>query len=247
MKNFDFKETDEEGLQTLETIADAHAFNKWMYETVAPHTRPGNMLEIGSGIGNISHFFLEDGREMVLSDLRLLYCQFLQRKFGKHPCCRNILQLDLVHPDFDQQYSSLLGSFDNAYALNVVEHIANDGQAILNASKLLRPGGRLIILVPAWPCLYNAFDEELHHYRRYTASSLAALIQTAPLGLLRCFYFNFMGIPAWYISGKLMKNRVIPGSQMKLYNALVPVFKRIDPLLGRKAGLSVVAVAQKLP
>ncbi len=245
MRQFTFKEIDEEGLQTLETIADAHRFNRWMYETIAQYTIPGNILEIGSGIGNISHFFLEDGRDIYQSDIRGLYCSYLARTYGQHPHCKDILQLDLVHPDFTKVYASILGTFDNLYALNVVEHIEDDQQAIANCYKLLKAGGRLIILVPAFQSLYNSFDKELFHYRRYSRQKLEQLLISHQFKLQKSFYFNFMGILGWFVSGKLMKNRVIPDGQMQLYNRLVPVFKLLDLVLNKVLGLSVVAIGDR--
>lgn len=245
MKEFAYKDIDEEGLKTLETLADAHRFNRWMYETIAPHLLPGSLLEVGSGIGNISKFFLQAGRPIMQSDLRDRYCQYLQRTYGSHPMCQDVVQLDLVHPGFEQAYASLLGQFDNLYALNVIEHIRADGLALANCRKLLRPGGRLIILVPAFPWLYNRFDEELHHYRRYTAAGLARRFEEQGLTVTDRFYFNFVGMAGWFVSGKLLRHRIIPEGQMKLYNRLVPLFRPLDTVFRGMAGLSVVVVGDR--
>lgn len=56
MKEFEFKAVDSEGEDTLNTIALAHRFNHWMYCSIKPFCK-GKILEIGSGIGNISDFF----------------------------------------------------------------------------------------------------------------------------------------------------------------------------------------------
>ena len=53
MSEFSFKEIDEEGMETLKAISEANKFNEWMYERIAPDCS-GKILEIGSGIGNIS-------------------------------------------------------------------------------------------------------------------------------------------------------------------------------------------------
>ena len=57
MKEFQFKVEDKEGLNTLETISKADKFNRWMFDTISPYCK-GRILEIGSGIGNISQFFI---------------------------------------------------------------------------------------------------------------------------------------------------------------------------------------------
>ena len=56
---FQFLEKDKFGLETLDTIAEADKFNEWMYQILKPFCN-GEILEIGSGIGNISSFFIED-------------------------------------------------------------------------------------------------------------------------------------------------------------------------------------------
>ncbi|GAB4402298.1 MAG: hypothetical protein OHK0039_00090 [Bacteroidia bacterium] len=247
MRKFAYKELDQEGLETLQTIASAHRFNRWMYETVRAHIVPGTVLEVGSGIGNISALFLEAGYDLTLSDIRENYCGFLETQFAGHASLRDIVQLDLVHPDFEQVYAPYLGQYDNLYALNVVEHIEDDALALANCKKLLRPGGRIIILVPAYQALYNKFDENLYHYRRYTRRSLKAVFRQSGLRVLADFHFNFIGIFGWWLSGSVLRKDLIPAGQMNLYNKLVPVFRLIDRLVLRQAGLSVVVVGTNEP
>ncbi|MBS0001194.1 MAG: class I SAM-dependent methyltransferase [Cyclobacteriaceae bacterium] len=238
------KDTDPEGQITLEVISEAHRFNRWMYETIEPFCT-GKILEIGSGIGNISAFFLEAGHPIVLSDIRKNYIEHLERQFSDHSNLLGIVQMDLVDPDFMNKNVSMLGTFDTLFALNVVEHIQDDHLAIQNACALLRKGGTLIILVPAFNFLYNQFDRSLGHYRRYTRKSLKALLVRNNLKTLHSRYFNLAGTFGWFVSGKLQKNNTIPGRQMKLYNRLVPAFKMLDKLVLNNAGLSVIAVGRK--
>ena len=117
---FKAQQVDLEGMQTLENISGAPKFNRWMYETVAKHCS-GDILEIGSGLGNISDFFISDGYSLALSDLRENYLDILSEKFS--PTALDIFQLDLEHPDFEMVYQKYIGRFDTVFALNVVEHI----------------------------------------------------------------------------------------------------------------------------
>jgi len=244
MKKFAYKELDKEGLETLQTISEAYRFNQWMFETIQPYVKAGRILEVGSGIGNISSFFLDNGYNLCLSDIRENYCGFLEEKFAEHPHLIDIIRLDLVEPLFDQVYASWLGSFDTLYALNVIEHIEDDILALSNCKKLLRPGGRLIILVPAYQVLYNNFDKNLHHYRRYTRQSLKKVFQANEIPVLADFHFNCIGIMGWFLSGKLMQKDTIPSGQMKLYDQLVPVFRIVDKMLFNQLGLSVIVVGE---
>ena len=229
------------GAKTLDTIAAADRFNKWMYDTISPFCN-GRILEIGSGIGNISALFIRDGKRIMLSDVRPEYCERLNAQFsGK---CEGIVNLDLVHPQFDQQHANLLSSFDTVFALNVVEHIKDHELALRNAAKLLRTGGSLVILVPAYQWLYNGFDKELEHYRRYTRRQLNA-VMSPHVNITRSQYFNCAGIAGWFISGSILRKKLIPGGQMKLFNTLVPAFRLLDRLVNKAVGLSVIVAGTK--
>lgn len=247
VKKFIYKELDQEGLETLETIAAADRFNQWMYETVAANLIPGNVLEVGSGIGNISKVFLDAGYQLTVSDIRENYCGYLEENLSHYPNLKDIVKLDLVHPEFEKVYATYLGQFDNLYALNVVEHIEDDVLALDNCRKLVRPGGRIVILVPAYQALYNTFDENLFHFRRYTRTTLSRVFFKNKLTILKAFHFNFIGILGWFFSGSILKKETIPSGQMNLYNKLVPIFRLIDRLLLRQAGLSVIVVGEVPP
>lgn len=236
---FVFKELDIEGMATLEAIANAPRFNEWMYQVTSSRLT-GRILEIGSGIGNISEQYLSDGRKLMLSDIRENYCEYLDRKFEKEPTCAGVRQIDLVHPRFEEEYADLLNSFDGVFALNVVEHIADDFLAIANAKKLLRDGGRLVILVPAYQALFNEFDRSLEHYRRYTEGALKKVFKANNFQIVHSQYFNFAAIAGWWFSGSVLKNKTIPTGQMRVYNMLVPVFKIVDKLVLNRVGISVI-------
>lgn len=239
MYDFHFKEIDVEGQTTLEAIDKADNFNEWMYQTIKPYCK-GKVLEIGSGIGNISRYFLRDHFDITFSDIRTSYCDVLLQKFP----ASKIVEIDLVDKDFDTKFFSLFGTFDTVYALNVVEHIKDDNLAILNAKKLLKEGGNIIILVPAYQFLYNRFDIVLEHYRRYNKQTLNTLI-ARHFTVIHAKYFNFIGIFGWFFSGSILKKKTVPAGQMTLFNKLVALFKLADKLLFNKAGLSVINVGKK--
>lgn len=230
---------DETGYQTLEVIAKADKFNQWMFETIRPHCH-GNLLEIGSGIGNISRFFIQSGYSLTLSDTDEHYIEQLKNTFPG----TNTLSIDLAHVDFPTKYIQLFQAFDTVILLNVLEHIEDEQEAIENCRHLLKPGGSLVVLVPAYSFLFSKMDRELHHYRRYTSKKLFNLVSKKKFNVRKVFYFNAMGISAW-IYGKLLGLHSIPSKEMKLFNNLVPVAKFIDKILFEKAGLSVIMVAQK--
>ena len=233
------KQVDEEGEETLRAIAEADRFNEWMYDQVRPFAQ-GRILEIGSGIGNLSAFFIRDGHDITLSDVRVQYTQQLSESFPG----RKVLDMDLVHPDFEVKYKDQLGTYDLVFALNVVEHIRDDRLALSNMRSLLRPGGVMFVLVPAYPFLFNNFDRALEHFRRYTSRSLAE-IHPSGLTVMHKRYFNLMGIPGWFLVGGLLRRKIIPASNMRLYNVLTPFFRWMDRLVFNQVGLSVIQVSRR--
>ncbi len=243
-KQHSFKELDIEGLEALEAISVAPQFNEWMYQTISSNLN-GKILEIGSGIGNISNCFLEDNHSILLTDIRKNYLNYLKANLESKDTLLGIRQLDLVHPKFEIIYKDLLGQFDGVFALNVVEHIEDDSLAIANCYKLLKKGGSLVILVPAYQWLFNSFDIGLEHYRRYTKKSLTKLFKKSKFSINHTQYFNFAGILGWLVSGTILKKKMIPKGQMILYNTLVPIFKIVDKLLLNKIGLSVIVEGTK--
>ena len=242
-RHFQFKEHDAEGLETLKAIKDADAFNSWMYSQIAPFVE-SPVLEIGSGIGNISKCCLADGHSLTMTDIRSEYIDFLKDAFSERT--EDILQLDLVDEHFDQNYSNYIGRFKTVFALNVIEHIEDDNRAIQNATKLLCDEGKLIILVPANAILYNKLDSNLFHFKRYGFRDLSKLMETSPLKLEIIKGFNGLGIAAWVYGGLFSRKGVIAGGDMKFYNRLVPIAKWVDKITFFKLGLSLIAVSRKV-
>lgn len=239
-----FHETDPTGLQTLERFAAATRFNRWLFDTIRPYCK-GHVLEVGSGIGNISKLFLESNIQLTTSDLREAYCNYVLQQFGSNPHLAGVTSIDLAAPGFTQRYSHLLQQFDTVVALNVVEHIEDDIKAVQHCMELLKPGGHLVVLVPAFQVLYNSFDKELGHYKRYTGRSLRALEKKAGLEVIHQQYFNVAGIPGWFINGSVLRRHLIPRRQLMVFDKLIPILKLADSITFHSIGLSTIAVGRK--
>jgi 2-polyprenyl-3-methyl-5-hydroxy-6-metoxy-1,4-benzoquinol methylase len=233
------------GAVTLDIISKADKFNNWMYDTIKPFCK-GPILEIGSGIGNISNFFIKDNCDIFLSDISANYCFELEKKFKPFKNFKGTEIINLTDSNFDKKYTNHIGKYNTIFALNVIEHIYDDLQALENCRKLLKKNGNVIILVPSYQNLFNQFDTELGHFRRYNKSSLAGVLLKSNFKIIHTQYFNFVGILGWYLSGKILGKKIIPKGQMKLYNTLVPIIKIIDKLVFNRAGLSTIIVGTKL-
>jgi SAM-dependent methyltransferase len=234
---------DPAGLETLELFSNAPSFNRWLFESIVPYCQ-GSILEIGSGIGNISRYLLQQPGPVFLSDLRVEYCDTLRGLFGNSSNLGAVFQLDLSLPDFEDKYAQWMHQFDTVVALNVIEHIRADGLAVTNCKKLLKKNGHLIVLVPAYNWLFNSLDLELGHFKRYQKKSLKKLLESQGMEVSRSRYFNAAAIPGWWFSGSVLKKKIVPYHQLRIYNKLVPLFRMIDRLLMQNTGLSVIAVAK---
>jgi len=214
-----------------------------MYDTIRPYCC-GNILEVGSGIGNISSFFVKDNFQITLSDVDDHYLQTLKSKYATSSNVRDIMLLDLEHNDFENAYNNKQHSFDTIFLLNVLEHIKEDDKAVQNCRYLLKDGGTLIILVPAYSWLYAKLDKTLAHYRRYTLRKLKGIFSRQQLTVKAQFYFNGIGIIAWSYA-KVFRLSVVPSTEMKVYNIVVPLAKLVDKIVMRRVGLSAVIIGNK--
>src|SRR3569832_2490022 len=96
------RDTGREASKTLHAIRHAHQFNAWMFNTVRPFIT-GNVLEAGSGIGNISAFLLKQENKVWLSDFDESYCRFLHYKFASSPHLKAVLHHNHKQKKKDRQ------------------------------------------------------------------------------------------------------------------------------------------------
>ena len=132
--------------------------------------------------------------------------------------------------------------FDTVIYIDVLEHIEDDRGELEAAFALLRPGGRIVVLSPAYQFLYSEFDRAIGHFRRYTASQLCAITPPGARGQTT-FYLDSVGMMA-SAANKLFLRQTMPGrGQVLTWDRLmVPLSRLIDPLVGRSFGRSVIAV-----
>jgi 2-polyprenyl-3-methyl-5-hydroxy-6-metoxy-1,4-benzoquinol methylase len=245
MLSEELKFPDPVGFETLDVISTADQFNKWMYETIAPFIK-GDVLELGSGIGNISSFLIKNFDNVTLSDYNLYYCQYLKEKYSSQQNLKAVYSIDLQKENFEDQYKSLKGSFDSIILLNVIEHLKKDSKAIENCHFLLKKNGNLIILAPAFKGLYSRLDKKLGHYRRYTKKTLFSIFNLEHFTILKLQYFNFLGFGGWLVLNKFFGREKLDAVSMKNFDHLVPLAKVLDKMVGNKIGLSAIVFAQKL-
>ncbi len=229
---------DKYGSQILARLSRAPRFNNWMAETIKPFCGQ-RVLEIGSGVGNLTSQLLPRKR-YVVSDINPLYLQTLatlqtDRPYLKAKYC------DVTDP---ATFPVAQGPFDTVICLNVIEHVKDDAGAMKNLASVLAEGGKAIVLVPQGQWAFGTLDEVLGHERRYDEAGLRKLVEGAGLEVKHLIKFNRIGTVAWLLNGKLMKRRSFGRIQVAMLNLLTPIFKLVDGLLPVPA-LSLIAVAER--
>ena len=227
------------GEETLNRINQMIRFNRWMFEVIQSGIGH-RIVEVGCGIGNITEFLLTNESKVLATDISEQYLDRIDKKFNHNPN----LQMEIWDISNPPSYKIKDFTADTVVCLNVLEHVENDEDALLNIKSALIPGGRLILLVPSYKWLYGSLDKELGHFRRYKWKELKALLEKTGYEIEKHFYLNSAGIPGWWFSGKLLKRKILPNKLLKTYHQLVPFFKFFEKMAGQSFGLSVIAFAR---
>jgi len=226
------------GIKTLEVLEGADNYNAWIAEKFFPYIKTP-ALEIGAGTGNISSFFTEI-ESLVLTDNDSKLVKFLANKF--------VLQKNVRAEvlDIASKFGEVKNKFKTIYAINVLEHIKDDNLALKNIGKLLVPNGKIILLVPAKKFAYTKLDKSLGHYRRYERQELVEKLERSGFKVEKVEYFNVLGLLSWLIRDRISRNHnQLKKSQVKVFDAIVPLLRKIEPTKNLPFGISLIAVARR--
>src|SRR3954447_25969490 len=121
--------------------------------------------------------------------------------------------------------------FEVVAAFDVVEHCEDDVRALVELTRVLRPGGRLLLSVPAYQWAWSDHDVRAGHYRRYTRPALEQLVEVAGLTVLRATYAFGSVFPFFVAERALREARRRTGRSTE--QRLTPVSPGTDRLLMR--------------
>ncbi len=224
---------------TLLLLEEAQAYQAWLFKQIRPFLQ-GDILEVGCGIGNLTGFFLSYGR-VCATDVQEKYLEVIREKYGSHPQLIGTLVWDIRTSPF-QHFQR---SFDTLVCSNVLEHIEDDLTVLHHFYQILSARGRLVLLVPALKWLYNPLDQNLGHVRRYARKELATKMRQSGFRLLQLTYFNPFGMLGWFVNGSLLRRRLLPEQQVRVFNRFVPLFRFLEQFLPRWTGQSLIAIGEK--
>jgi SAM-dependent methyltransferase len=224
----------------LALFAQARKWKTYWSDKIRPHLGK-SVLEVGAGLGTNTTFLLGPEQESWLclepdaslaARIPATLADSSRRGIVK---TRTGTLRDLPAKE----------TFDTILYIDVLEHIEDDLGEMRVALAHVSPKGKIVVLSPAHPWLFNEFDRALGHYRRYTPRSLRAC---APPGatLIEIYALDSFGLMA-SVANKLLLHQSMPSPKQIAFwdRCLVSLSRRTDPLIGFSLGKSLIAVWQK--
>lgn len=192
----------ESGAHFIDVASRNHAINE-LKRTVG--NKPVSIMEVGCSAGHLLADMRRSLPEAVLTggDYTLGTLVELGGKMPGIPLVRFNLADSPLASDI----------YDAMVLLNVLEHIEDDAAATSHIARMLKPGGVAVIEVPAGPELFDDYDRQLQHFRRYTLQGLCGVIEGAGLKVERRNYLGALIYPAFYLAKKLSQFRPRPAAE----------------------------------
>jgi SAM-dependent methyltransferase len=221
--------------EVLEGLATAVNHRRWFVELALPYLGD-NPIEIGSGLGDYALEWAHHLPRFTASEADPDRLVLLKERLADRT---NIDVREMLLPTTDR------GDYSSAVSYNVLEHIEDHVGALRSMSTLVRPGGRIILIVPAFMFAMSQVDVATGHVRRYTKKTMRAALTEAGLEIEKLHYANALGLIGYYGATSIFKLAPKEGPMVKLYDSLVlPVTKAAERLVKPPFGQSVFAVAR---
>ena len=205
--------------------------------------RDGRVLDIGTSTGSNLRMLRDLGFHNVVgidsSDEAILFCS--SKGLG------TVRKGDVCALPFPSR------SFDLVLATDIIEHVEDDAQALREISRVLAPGGRALITVPAFRSLWGPQDELAQHKRRYRLQPLGERIAASGLQPLAGYYFNYLLFAPIWVARRCIQRfgiRLKSENQVNtpVLNALLSAIFSFDvmtaPWLHPPFGVSILCLAE---
>jgi 2-polyprenyl-3-methyl-5-hydroxy-6-metoxy-1,4-benzoquinol methylase len=223
------------GNDTLEIMAEAKKYNAFLEKLVlkqAP-SNGGLILDIGAGIGTFA--------KRISDKSYHVHCV--------EPDTEQSKEIEKIGLAVDTSIEKIEDtSFDYIYSLNVLEHIENDKEELKVWVKKLKPGGTILVYVPAFNLLYSSFDKSIGHYRRYRKDLLVEISKDAGLQIETARYTDGVGffvslVYKWINNGDGKINK----KTLLFYDrVLFPIRRLFDVLFFKILGKNVYIVGKRV-
>jgi len=220
------------GVDILEALESAHNYNDYLTRLVRESTESKDLIDFGAGIGTFSKRLRTAGYHVKCIEADPLQRQRLEEQ--------GFDTLENITSVADDSASFI-------FSLNVFEHIHDDSVALREIRQKLKPGGTLLIYVPAFKCLWSSLDEKVYHHRRYTKTTLRRLVEQEGFAIKNVRYADCLG----FISALVFRlfNRsasTLTATSISFYDHwLFPPSRVLDKLFDRWFGKNVYVLCRK--
>ena len=218
--------------QELALFRNARNWRAYWSREILPFL--GNsVLEVGAGIGSVTRRLAENAEHWVaLEPDPTLAGQIFDAGTSSSVEVKVGTVRDL----------SESATYDSIIYIDVLEHILDDVGELEYAARLLKPGGFLVILVPAHMALYSPFDKAIGHHRRYSRSSLGHVLPSRGR-VRRVAYLDSVGLLASGMNRFFLRSSIPTERQILFWDQwMVPLSTVLDKLVRGKVGKSLLVV-----
>ncbi|MBS1856401.1 MAG: glycosyltransferase [Acidobacteria bacterium] len=227
------------GRGLLNNLTGTPQYLSWLARKVRPHMGD-TVLELYAGIGNITGRLMGRRVLYIAADRDPLHVHALKNRFLRTP---NVA-VQRIDPEQPEGWEGLKNTVDTVLCIDLLEDVADPGAVLARLADTLKPGGRIVVLVPNLPGLSGALDRGLGHQRRFTRESLTALLAAQGFILDRLESFNKGAVLPWWAYSRIFGAGRISKLVLKLFDKSVWLLRRLDVIFPWP-GLTLMAVARK--
>ncbi len=219
----------------LEIFDKANLWRNYLHKIISKYIGK-KVLEVGAGIGSFTQIYMDDKKDITLSEIDDFNYKTIKEKFFYKKNCKIE----------KKRITEINDEFDTIMYLSVLEHIEDDKEEILQALSKLRKNGNLIICAPAHNFMYSEFDKEIGHFKRYEMNFFKELKFKNAI-VLKSFFIDSFGYLLYFINKLVFKKEVYP-SKLKVFiwdKLFIPITYIIDFVTFYKLGKNIICVIKK--
>jgi len=222
--------------EVLEGLATAVNHRRWFAGMAVPYLGD-DPIEIGSGLGDYALEWIREVPRLTCTEADPDRLLALKERMADQS---RVTVRELLLPAQER------GTHSAAVSYNVLEHIEDHVGALRSVRDLLRPGGAVILVVPAFEFAMSPVDVTVGHVRRYTKRTMRAALTGAGFTVERLHYANALGLIGYYAATSVFRLAPKEGPMVSFYDRFVlPLTRTAERLVRPPFGQSVFAVGRR--